>query len=216
MADQATLNVNDVFAGVVGVGKEGAPVTAGSPTNEAIAAEKAVADLVSATRKKQEKQHAAQQKIDSEGMLEARRVIAANSLGTADNLEIIDIEALATQKPEKLITGADNTAEVAAFSQETQALYRVKAEGEATAIEQTQKQAQAEVSKIGINETGINEAGINQIVVNGIKQTVDAEKVIQENLGKNPERALTWRAWLSNKLRKMWQIFAKKEKEKHD
>lgn len=199
-ANQATLDVNKIFAGV---GKEGRPVSVA--TNEALVTEKTAADLTIEAEEIQAQNQAKQQAIDNQGLAEAREIISDLSkekieTDVADETnpptDLVDIEAIATKEPEKLINGVDNTAEVVAFGQETQALYQEKA-------------AKAAATLVATEETT---ADINELVINGIKQNADAEKIVQENLGKNPEQALTWRAWLSEKLRKMWRIFAKQEK----
>lgn len=213
MADQAASNVNKIFSSTVG--KEGTPATVVTATGEAMTTKKVAAASVAATEEMQEKEHAALLLHDIEDLVIARQVIedvgakqkeeeltnieqiATNSLKPEPVL--INIEAIATKIPEKPVdvinNRADNGAEVAAFTREAQVLYTQKAEKERAANLTT-------------------ETGINEVVVNGIKQKIDAEQTIRENLGKNPEQARTWRAWLSDKLRKMMQIFAKEKKEK--
>ena len=200
-ANQATLNVNKIFAGVR---KEGNP-TSGA-VSEVTTAGKVPIDLATEAEKTPTQNQAERQAIDDQGVAEARKIISdlfrekteASVPGETNSpAGLIDIEAIATKEPEKLINGVDNTAEVAAFSQETQALYQEKVAAKAAAT---------------LAATGETVADINELVINGIKQNADAEKTVAENLGKNPEQALTWRAWLSEKLRKMWRIFAKQEK----
>ena len=163
-ANQATLDVNQIFAGL---GKEGRPISV--TTNEASATEKTATDLTIA-EKIQAQNQAERQAIDNQGLAEVRETISdlfqeKTEVGTTDDTnsptDLIDIEAIATKAPEKLISGADNAAEVAAFSQETQALYQEKAAAKAVA-------------------TGETVADINELVINGIKQNADAEKIIQE------------------------------------
>ncbi len=223
MADQATLDVNKIFAGV---NKEGRP----SSGIEFPVTEKTTADLITEAQEAQVKQAAEQQLKDAEDIAEAREIISDLYKRRTEIEAIVDsgseqliantdqeaakvnIEVAATKIPENLVIGAENTAEVTAFSQETQSLYEKKAQDErALKNEQKTIMTNIEVAATKIPEKQA-ETGINELVINGIKQKVDDEKIIQENLGKNPEQALTWRAWLSEKLRKMWQIFAQREK----
>lgn len=186
MADQQTLNVNDVFAGTIG--KEGAPAGNNAPP----APENTAAIQ-------------ARQEAEAVNLAQAREVIfQAEQAGMGEQLPVKqEIDGVTVE-------GTTNATEVAAFSQEFKKEYVDKAvleRAQTTIKNEAEKQTQPEVKAVK------EEAGINEIVVNGIKHRIESEQEIQANLSKSPGLATTWLAWWSKKLLAIFNFFTKGEKE---
>ncbi|MDO5561313.1 MAG: hypothetical protein Q4G02_00875 [bacterium] len=130
-----------------------------------------------------EKEHQQNVLLDNQALEQARQVI-----NQAEANE---------EKPVAAETQA-NAAEIASVTQELRENYVEKAAQEQarTVIDQAEKTAEPSTTAAASDE-------IATVVVNGLKQEVDSEKVMQANLGGDPETAKTWRAILSEKLRKI-------------
>ncbi len=216
MADQNSVNL-DINA-VMGGSKEGAPVAVQNPNT----VQNSNLDAAVTTAAREEK--------EAQEMLQAREVIlAAERKEEKTELAGIDQTRVAGQAPPELdmpmtaqvemaapvkqeingvtIEGTTNAEAVAAVSQDLQKEYLERMETE-KARAQIEAQNGQKVAARAVNQ----EAGVAEIVVNGLKQQVETEAVMKENLQKSPDVGMTWRAWLSKKLRDMWSTLIRQEK----
>ena len=100
---------------------------------------------------------------------------------------------------EQSVAGAraeqDNSAELAKANQELQKAY----------LEKAAAQEVATISPEARNETVV-------VVANNLKQEIDTQKVMQQNLHGDPAEAKTFRAVLSEKIRKIIDLVLRNDK----
>lgn len=139
-----------------------------------------------------EEKHQQNVLLDSQALEQARQVIE---------------QAGANEEKSSPAETQSNAAEIASVTQELRENYLEKAAQEQaqTIVEQAEQAAEPSTTAAASDE-------VATVVVNGLKQEVDSEKVMQVNLNGDPETAKTWRAILSEKLRKIIDAILGKNK----